>query len=161
MEWRPAGWSVCLPLLIFACTIKSRSSIQAPARPGGPGKRAVKWLCCGGGCYDNCLQLNIQELKQLADQTYAEQRRWPTADVALVEISWSCLQRTCTPLSTASRPSNTHKWTRRISTLILWLRNSLRHSRGCWETNQLHRHHWRVCYVDGERRFLTFSNSVY
>ena len=26
MEWRPAGWSVCLPLLIFPCTIKSRSS---------------------------------------------------------------------------------------------------------------------------------------
>ena len=23
MEWRPAGWSVCLPLLIFPCTIKS------------------------------------------------------------------------------------------------------------------------------------------
>jgi len=23
MEWHPAGWSVCLPLLIFPCTIKS------------------------------------------------------------------------------------------------------------------------------------------
>jgi len=45
IEWRPAGWSVCLPLLIFPCTIKSRSSILAPAHPGGPGKRAVKWLC--------------------------------------------------------------------------------------------------------------------
>ena len=44
MEWRPAGWSVCLPLLIFACTMKSRSSILAPAHPGGPGKRTVKWL---------------------------------------------------------------------------------------------------------------------
>jgi len=21
MEWHPAGWSVCLPLLIFLCTI--------------------------------------------------------------------------------------------------------------------------------------------
>jgi len=31
MEWRPAGWSVCLPLLIFPCTIKSRSSLLAPA----------------------------------------------------------------------------------------------------------------------------------
>ena len=39
MEWRPAGWSVCLPLLISPCTIKSRSSLLAP---GGPGKRAVK-----------------------------------------------------------------------------------------------------------------------
>jgi len=44
MEWHPAGWSVCLPLLIFPCTIKSRSSLQAPAHPGGPGKMAVKWL---------------------------------------------------------------------------------------------------------------------
>ena len=46
MEWRPAGWSVCLPLLIFPCTIKSRSSLLAPAHPGGPGKRAVIRLCC-------------------------------------------------------------------------------------------------------------------
>ena len=47
MEWRTAGWSVCLPLLIFPCTIKSRSSLLAPAHPGGPGKRAVKRLWCG------------------------------------------------------------------------------------------------------------------
>jgi len=45
MEWRPAGWLVCLPLLIFLCTIKSRSSLLVLAHPGGPGKRAVKWLC--------------------------------------------------------------------------------------------------------------------
>ena len=44
IEWHPAGRSVCLPLLIFPCTIKSRSSLLAPAHPGGPGKRAVKWL---------------------------------------------------------------------------------------------------------------------
>jgi len=36
--------SVRLPLLIFPCTIKSRSSLLALAHPGGPGKRAVKWL---------------------------------------------------------------------------------------------------------------------
>ena len=30
MEWRPAGWSVYLPLLILPCTIKSRSSLLAP-----------------------------------------------------------------------------------------------------------------------------------
>ena len=41
MEWRPAGWSVCLPLLISPCTIKSRSSLLAPAHLGGP----VKELC--------------------------------------------------------------------------------------------------------------------
>jgi len=45
MEWHPARWSVCLPLLIFSCTIKSRSSL-APADLGGPGKRAVKRLWC-------------------------------------------------------------------------------------------------------------------
>jgi len=33
MEWLPARWSVCLPLLIFPCTIKSRSSLLAPAHP--------------------------------------------------------------------------------------------------------------------------------
>jgi len=49
MEWRPAGWSVCLPLLVFPCTIKSRSSLLAPAHPGGPRKTAVKRLWCGGG----------------------------------------------------------------------------------------------------------------
>ena len=38
-----------LPLLIFPCTIKSRSSLLAPAHQGGPGKRAIKWLWCGGG----------------------------------------------------------------------------------------------------------------
>ena len=48
MEWHPAGWSVCLPLLIFPCTVKSRSSLLAPADPGGLGKRAVKRLWCDG-----------------------------------------------------------------------------------------------------------------
>jgi len=49
MEWRPTGWSVYLPLLILTCTIKSRSSLLAPAHPGGPGKMAIKrlWWWCG------------------------------------------------------------------------------------------------------------------
>ena len=47
MEWHPAGWSVCLPLLIFPCTIKTRSFLLAPVHPGGLGKRAVKRLLCG------------------------------------------------------------------------------------------------------------------
>ena len=38
MEWRPAGWSVFLPLLIFPCTMKSRSSLLALSHPAGPGK---------------------------------------------------------------------------------------------------------------------------
>jgi len=32
----------CDPLLVFPCTVKSRSSLLAPAHPGDPGKRAVK-----------------------------------------------------------------------------------------------------------------------
>jgi len=44
MEWRPAGWSVCHPLLIFLCTIKSRSSRLALAHPGSSRKGAVIWL---------------------------------------------------------------------------------------------------------------------
>jgi len=47
MECRPVGWSMCLPLLVFPCTIKSRSSVLALAHPGGPGKRVVKRLWCG------------------------------------------------------------------------------------------------------------------
>jgi len=44
MEWRPAGWSVCLLLLIFPCTTKSRSSLLALAHLDGAGKMAVKRL---------------------------------------------------------------------------------------------------------------------
>jgi len=39
--------AVCLPLLIFPCIIKSRSSLLAPAHPCGPRKRAIKRLWCG------------------------------------------------------------------------------------------------------------------
>jgi len=42
MELRPAGWSVCLPLLISPCTMKSRSSLLASAHPGGPEKKGRK-----------------------------------------------------------------------------------------------------------------------
>jgi len=43
---------VAVSALIFPCTIKSRSSLLAPAHPGGPGKRAVKrlWLVLGISC---------------------------------------------------------------------------------------------------------------
>jgi len=37
---------VCVSASVnLPCTIKSRSSLLAPAHPGGPGKRAVKRLC--------------------------------------------------------------------------------------------------------------------
>ena len=38
LEWCQAGWSVCLPLLIFSCTIKSRSSHLAPGHRVVPEK---------------------------------------------------------------------------------------------------------------------------
>jgi len=48
MEWRPAGWSVCQPLVILPSNIKSRRSfLLPPAHPDGPRKRAVKQLWCG------------------------------------------------------------------------------------------------------------------
>ena len=44
-ECHPPGLSVCLPLVILTNIIKSRRSfLLAPAHPGGPGKRDVKWL---------------------------------------------------------------------------------------------------------------------
>ena len=48
-----------LPLLIFPCTLKSRSSLLAPADPGGPEKRAVKRLWCGG--YQDILRYELSQ----------------------------------------------------------------------------------------------------
>jgi len=62
MEWRPAGWSVYLPLLILPCTIKSRSSLLAPAHTGGPGKRAVKRLWWWWDAYYWQLECNFSVL---------------------------------------------------------------------------------------------------
>jgi len=50
MEWHPAGWSVCLPLLIFPCTIKSRSFFSGTVSPGWSRKKGRKrlwwwWFC--------------------------------------------------------------------------------------------------------------------
>ena len=50
---RMVGVFASVRLLVFSCTIKSRSSLLAPADPGGPRKRAVKWLWCGGGNNSN------------------------------------------------------------------------------------------------------------
>jgi len=51
-EWCPAGWSVYLPLLIIPCTIKSRSSLLAPAHPK-QGRKTVVVLCGGSSCKKN------------------------------------------------------------------------------------------------------------
>jgi len=70
MEWRPAWWSVCLPLLIFPCTIKSRISLLAPAHLGGPRKWAVKrlwcvWWCILAICYNWWFICNDSQLLNL------------------------------------------------------------------------------------------------
>ena len=46
-----------LPLLIFPCTI---SSLLALAHPGGPGKRAIKWLWCGNNIVDVIFFQNLR-----------------------------------------------------------------------------------------------------
>jgi len=46
MEWCPAGWSVCLPLLIFPCTInipKFSSSTGSPGWSQKKGHKMVVW----------------------------------------------------------------------------------------------------------------------
>jgi len=44
------SWMVCVSASVnLTLHNKSRSSLLAPAHPDGPGKRAVKWLWCGGG----------------------------------------------------------------------------------------------------------------
>jgi len=65
MEWCPAGLLVCLPLLIFPRTIKSKSSLLAPAQPGGPGKNGRKTVVvwCGGG-YENIDQEVFFDMSQ-------------------------------------------------------------------------------------------------
>jgi len=64
MEWRPAGWSMCLPLLIIPCTIKSRSSLLAPAHLGGPGKGRKTVVVVVGGYAGNAA---MQLVKNLSD----------------------------------------------------------------------------------------------
>ena len=62
MEWRPVGLSMCLLLLNFPCTIKSRSFLLAPAHLGGPRKRAVKRLWCV------CVMVNVCASKELRER---------------------------------------------------------------------------------------------
>ena len=70
MEWRLAGWSVCLPLLIFPCTLKCRGSLLAPAHPGGPGNKGREIVVCLCVCYlhhpctINCLLNNLKTTKE-------------------------------------------------------------------------------------------------
>ena len=42
MEWRPVRWSVCVPLLIFPCTIKSQKFSSGTGSPGWSWKKGRK-----------------------------------------------------------------------------------------------------------------------
>ena len=67
MEWRPDGWSVCLPLLISSCTIKSGNSFLEPPHPGCPGKRAKNGCgVCDGGVRYWCGYLSAASCKWFA-----------------------------------------------------------------------------------------------
>ena len=74
IEWCPAGWSVCLPLLIFTCTIKSRSSLLAPAHPDGPGKRSVKRSCVWWWWYfyTLCMSVCSGQSSEEAERNYLD-----------------------------------------------------------------------------------------
>jgi len=52
---------VCLPLLISPCTIKFRSSVLAPAHPGGPRKRAVNGCVCFVCVSQPCIDVFLQD----------------------------------------------------------------------------------------------------
>ena len=74
MEWRPAGWSVCLPLSIFPCTVQSRSSLLALAHLGGPGKRAVNRLWCVVAVYKHAMSHSMRTEDMTVEVRYV--RRW-------------------------------------------------------------------------------------
>jgi len=74
MEWCPARFSVCLSHVIFPCTIKPRRRfLLAPAHPGSPRKRAVKWLCvCVWGCVGEWHQVKTSHSTKTSSVTSRE-----------------------------------------------------------------------------------------
>jgi len=70
MEWRPARWSVCLPLLIFACTIKSRSSLLAPAYP------SAEWSRKKGRKTDVCVCVCVFHLPRSIPSSLFKLHAW-------------------------------------------------------------------------------------
>ena len=136
MEWRPAGWSVCLLLLIFPCTIKSISSLLAPALPAGPGKRAVKrswwwwWYihclhqCCVCVCLARfqstawCRYLWLQTAVTVTlDSLNTSRRLWRC--LRLSEARWQTLSIVLT-LASASLYIKCGKMPIRTSVMVAW-----------------------------------------
>jgi len=83
---------VCLPLLISPCTIKSRSSLLAPAHPGGPGKRAVKRLCVCVGGKKRCMSVTVRPvISTQPTSSRTSQTTRTAADLCQVQLTPSRL----------------------------------------------------------------------
>ena len=120
MDWRPAGWSMCLPLLIFPCTIKSRSSLLAPAHPGGPGKKGRKTVVvwCGNSSSCSVLSFRVHRTEEHATRNWTKrdvpsEHSTASPDCALLIMRTTRLkhdeqQRTSSPVSSTVNNGNTH-----------------------------------------------------
>jgi len=119
LEWRPSGWSVCLPLLIFPCTIKSRSSFLAPAHPEDPGKKGRKtvvvWLWTVSWWWVVWMLLGLCVCVLLSS--------WTSCSAAarlsrgLSSIWWSLVVRTTATRRTLQRSSVCLKYSRHTTLL--------------------------------------------
>ena len=94
-----------LPLIIFPCTIKSRSSLLALAHPGGPGKRAVKQLWWWWLPWDNFSWPHKDQGPCMTCRECHGRQAWATT----ISAAWvgACekvrLYPSCRPLFTPSR----------------------------------------------------------
>jgi len=60
MEWCPAGRSVCLPLLIFPCTIKVQKFSSGTGSPGWSRRKGNKTVVvCGVSCFIMWLYVHV------------------------------------------------------------------------------------------------------
>jgi len=80
---------MCLPLLIFPCTLKSRSSLLSPAHPGGPGKGAIKRLWYTG--QPALAGTPVKNLRMLLEQSFTARMPLPmaTSGFGLGRRCWS------------------------------------------------------------------------
>ena len=161
IEWRPAGWSVCLTVLIFPCTIKSRSSLLAPPHPGGPRKRAVEQLWCGEWCI-SCwevwkiglgLVVNSHCLGILVDRPVAPDRLILFAnrkDIQSVKICSSYPKDSA--LGDLTKPQWRHRRSMCVCACRKWRRNGPETATACVACPSLRRavkreSTWRICVL--------------
>jgi len=102
MEWRPARWSVCLPLLIFPCTINSRSSLLALAHPGSHGKRAKNGCGVVSGKSNKKSQSSTDLQGRLKVTSIITAWNKAIEDIRLHPMQCSACPHSQTPLCTAT-----------------------------------------------------------